>query len=51
MNEPLAKQVAEMIIEKWDPETHDHDSGDLYAALIAKSVEVPENDMNEILAS
>ena len=49
MNEELAKEVAEMITKKWNPEIPDLDSEDIYLGLIGKGVNVPEHDMNEIL--
>jgi hypothetical protein len=49
MNENLAKEVAEMIVHKWNPQTHDLDSEQVYEGLVAKGVAVPEKDMHEIL--
>src|ERR1044072_7753470 len=52
MNEELARRIAESAIDKWDSSrTTSLDSEEIYKELIAKGIEVPENQMNEVLQS
>jgi hypothetical protein len=49
MNTQLAKAIVEVIRAKWNPNMRELDSKDIYHELLAKSIEIPENDMSEIL--
>jgi hypothetical protein len=49
VNIQLAKAMAKVIRDKWNPKTHQLDSKEVYEELIARGVEVPEGDMSEIL--
>jgi len=48
MNQELAKSVADVIRDKWDPNTGTLSSEEIYQELIARGVQVPEGDMKEI---
>jgi hypothetical protein len=48
MNTQLAKSVANIIGEKWDPDKGILSSEEIYYKLIARGVQVPEGHMNEI---
>ena len=48
MNKDLAKSVAGVIRDKWDPATDGLSSEDIYRELIARGAQVPEGDMKEI---
>jgi hypothetical protein len=49
MNNKLATAMKEVIRDKWNPKTHNLNSKEVYEELIARGVEVPPGDMNEII--
>lgn len=48
MNKELAKSVADLIREEWDPNVGTLSSEAIYQELMVRGVQVPEGDMKEI---